>query len=330
VKLIAEPWDCGPGGYQVGGFPAGWAEWNDQFRDSVRDFWRGEAPAKAVTSKLCATPEAFNQHGRRPWASINFITAHDGFTLDDLVSYNGKHNEANGEDNRDGSDSNRSWNCGAEGPTDDAEVERLRRRQARNLLATLLLSQGTPMLLGGDELGRTQGGNNNAYCQDSELSWFDWALEDKGKDRIRFVQRLIALRHKYPILRRDRFLDGAYVDDLGVRDVTWINANGAEMQPQHWDDPSMRCFGMLLDGRAPTTGIRKAGKEATLLIVLNDHHDVVQFTLPEAADGEPWTLLVDTNLDGDTESRSFHKGDAYAVTGRSLLLFQLDAAGRNG
>ena len=187
VKLIAEPWDCGPGGYQVGGFPPGWAEWNDKFRDTVRDFWRGEAPASALAPRLCASADMFNHRGRKPWASVNFVTAHDGFTLNDLVTYNDKHNEANGEDNNDGSSDNRSWNCGAEGPTDDPEINALRERQMRNMLATLLLSQGTPMLLAGDEFGRTQHGNNNAYCQDNEISWVNWDIAREGPvaDRLR-------------------------------------------------------------------------------------------------------------------------------------------------
>ena len=183
--MIAEPWDCGPGGYQVGGFPPGWAEWNDKFRDTVRDFWRGEAPASALAPRLSASGDCFNHRGRKPWACINFVTAHDGFTLNDLVTYNDKHNEANGEDNNDGSSDNRSWNCGAEGPTDDRAINALRDRQIENMLATLLLSQGTPMLLAGDEFGRTQRGNNNAYCQDNEISWLDWDIEDKGRSLIR-------------------------------------------------------------------------------------------------------------------------------------------------
>ncbi|MEO6952783.1 MAG: glycogen debranching enzyme GlgX, partial [Polyangia bacterium] len=329
VKLIAEPWDCGPGGYQVGGFPPGWAEWNDKYRDDVRDFWRGEASATALVKKLCASAETFNNQGRRPWCSINFITAHDGFTLNDAVSYNDKHNEANGDDNKDGSSNNRSWNCGAEGPTDDEGINRLRSRQIRNMLATLLLSQGTPMLLGGDEFGRTQQGNNNAYCQDSELSWFNWQLEDKGKHLVQFVTKLVAMRHKFPILRRDRFLDGEFVEELGVKDVTWLNANGNEMEDRQWGDSGMRCFGMLLDGRAQASGIRRAGKEATLVIVVNCHTDMVEFTLPVAVGSDSWTLLVDTNIEDNAAKGTFKTGSKYGVTSRSLLLFSLDAEGRN-
>src|SRR5580693_2819980 len=217
VKLIAEPWDCGPGGYQVGGFPPGWAEWNDKFRDTVRDFWRAEATVGQLTPRICASGDLFNHGGRRAWASVNFITAHDGFTLNDWASYNDKHNEANGEDNNDGSSSNRSWNCGAEGPTDDKAINDLRGRQKRNMLATLLFSQGTPMMLGGDEFGRTQRGNNNAYCQDSDISWFDWKLGEDADKLLAFTKRLIKLRQSYPALRRSRFLTGQLDETLGVR-----------------------------------------------------------------------------------------------------------------
>jgi isoamylase len=324
VKLIAEPWDCGPGGYQVGGFPPGWAEWNDKFRDVVRDFWRGAAPASALAPRLCASGDLFNHRGRKPWACVNFVTAHDGFTLDDLVSYNDKHNEANGEENRDGNSDNRSWNCGAEGPTDDPEVNALRARQLRNILATLLLSQGTPMVLAGDEFARTQNGNNNAYCQDNDISWVNWDIAEKGRSLIRFVQKLTTLRHRYPILRRGRFLTGAYNQELGVKDVTWVNASGAEMKPAEWDDASMECFGMLMDGRAQPTGIRRRGEDATLLMVLNAYHDLVEFTLPQTAGGSNWSLLIDTNLAEDANLGTFATGDAYGVTGCSLLLFALE------
>ena len=328
VKLIAEPWDCGPGGYQVGEFPPGWAEWNDKFRDDVRDFWRGGSSAAVLTERLCASRAIFDNQGRRPWACVNFITAHDGFTLNDLVSYNEKHNEANGEDNRDGSSNNRSWNCGVEGPTDDPVINELRQRQMRNFLATLLLSQGTPMVLAGDEFARTQGGNNNAYCQDNEISWLNWDIAEKGKALTRFVQKLTGLRHRYPILRRNLFLNGIYIEELGVKDVTWINANGSEMEQSNWGDTGMRCFGMLMDGRAQTTGVRQRGHEATLLMVINDHHDMVKFTLPECAGGNRWSLLIDTNLDEGGKfsgTEMFHTGEFYAVTARSLLLFELEA-----
>jgi isoamylase len=266
VKLIAEPWDIGPGGYQVGGFPPGWAEWNDRFRDTVRDFWRGEATGVQLTSPLCASGEVFNHQGRRPWTSVNFVTAHDGFTLNDVVSYNEKHNEANGEDNNDGTSDNRSWNHGVEGPTDDGEIEKLRARQVRNMLGTLLLSQGTPMVLAGDEFRRTQRGNNNAYCQDNEIAWVDWTLADRHADLVAFVRMLTKLRHTYPILHRTRFLTGEYDADLDVKDVTWIEPGGNEIGIGAWGD--LRCFGMRVDGRAQPTGIHRIGQEATRFFCL--------------------------------------------------------------
>jgi len=320
VKLIAEPWDCGPGGYQVGEFPPGWAEWNDKYRDVVRDFWRGHSKPAALSARLLGSPDLFDRLGRKPSASVNFITAHDGFTLNDLVSYNEKHNETNAENNQDGSSDNRSWNCGLEGPTDDVEINGLRERQLRNFLATLLLSQGTPMVLAGDEFGRTQQGNNNAYCQDNEVSWVNWEIGEKGASLIRFVQKLTALRHKYPILRRNRFLTGKYVKEVGAKDVTWINANGTEMTQEQWLDSTMACFGMLLDGRAQATGIRKSSRDATLLVILNSHSDVVEFNLPEYSGSGCWLLLIDTNQP-DAEEGGFKPKQKYGVTARSLLLF---------
>src|SRR6185503_1687941 len=324
VKLIAEPWDCGPGGYQVGGFPPGWAEWNDKYRDTVRDYWRAEAPPAALAPRLCGSPDVFNRRGRQPWASVNFITAHDGFTLNDLVTYNDKHNEANGEDNKDGHSHNRSWNHGAEGPEVDEPIRALRKRQMKNMLATLLLSQGTPMLLAGDEFARTQKGNNNAYCQDSEISWVDWNHDERAERLINFVRKLTGLRHRFPILRRTRFLTGEFDEELGVKDVSWISTDGEEMREEQWKDANSRCFGMLLDGRAQTTGIRKRGEEATLLIIFNPWQDVVKFKLPRSNGGDGWTLLADTNFPDSTEEPAFPIGHEYEVTGRSLLLFALN------
>ncbi|HEX3747255.1 MAG TPA: glycogen debranching protein GlgX [Bryobacteraceae bacterium] len=326
VKLIAEPWDCGPGGYQVGEFPPGWAEWNDKFRGNVRDFWRGQLSASALAERLCASAPLFNHEGRRPWSCINFITAHDGLTLCDVVSYNQKHNEANGDDNRDGTSDTRSWNSGVEGPTENRAIRKLRGRQMRNLLSTLLLSQGTPMVLAGDEFARTQKGNNNAYCQDNEISWVDWTLAQKNKVQIEFFRKLTSIRHKYPILRRNLFLNGDYIEELEVRDVTWINANGSQMTKGDWDDPATRCFGVLLDGRAQTTGIRQRGKEATLLMVINGYHDAVNFTLTACAGEGEWELLIDTNIAAPEAQPRFKMGSGYTVTGRSLLLFAFEAA----
>jgi glycogen operon protein len=325
VKLIAEPWDCGPGGYQVGGFPPGWAEWNDKFRDTTRDFWKGAVAPKDFAPRLCASADSFDHRGRKPWASVNFVTAHDGFTLNDVVSYNEKHNDANGEDNKDGTDSNRSWNHGTEGPTEDEAVCELRNRQMRNMMATLLLSQGTPMLLAGDEFARTQDGNNNAYCQDNEVSWVNWDIKEKGATMVNFVRTLTRLRHDYPILRRGRFMTGEWNEELQVKDVTWINASGQEMSGEDWDDGNMRCFGMLMDGRAQATGIRRRGSAATMLFVLNAYHDLVQFTLPDCTDGKHWKLLFDTNTPDDVRAEPFEIGDVYTVTARSCLLFRLNA-----
>jgi len=328
VKLITEPWDCGPGGYQVGRFSPGWAEWNDRYRDAVRRFWKGdEGIAPELARRLTGSAELFNRRGRKPWASVNFVTAHDGFTLNDLVSYNERHNEANGEDNRDGSPNNNSWNHGVEGATDAADIAGLRERQKRNMLATLLFSQGTPMLLAGDEIGRSQNGNNNAYCQDNETSWVNWQYPDEGAQLNRFVQRLVALRARYAVLRQSRFLTGEWNEELGLKDSTWLAPSGREMTADNWEDQSTRCLGLLLDGRAQTSGIRRRGSEATLLLVLNAHHDVVEFTLPEAKDGRDWERLIDTNLpeeEEDSEDPVLLKFlHIYNVTGRSLLLFRL-------
>ena len=310
VKLIAEPWDCGPGGYQVGGFPPGWAEWNDKFRDAARDFWRGASDAAELAPRLLASPQEFDHQGRKPWASVNFITAHDGFTLADIVAYEQKHNEANGEDNKDGSSDNRSMNYGVEGPSDDADINRIRGRQIRNMLATLLLSQGSPMIVAGDEFGRTQKGNNNAYCQDNEISWVNWDIDAEGQSLIGFVGRIAGLRQRFPILRRGRFLTDAYNEELDIKELTWVNAGGGEMEPGDWD--GAQCFGLMLDGRAQPTGIRRRGEDATILMIFNAWRDVVEFALPSLGGADQhWTLLIDTNLlrrgggagDGDLQIR---------------------------
>jgi glycogen operon protein len=325
VKLIAEPWDCGPGGYQVGRFSPGWAEWNDRYRDTVRAYWKGEeGKLPELASRLTASADIFNKRGRRPWASVNFITAHDGFTLNDLVSYNEKHNEVNGEDNKDGHDHNLSFNYGAEGPTDDPKIRTLRLRQMRNMLATLLFSQGTPMLLAGDEFARTQQGNNNAYAQDNEISWIDWeGIDDDGIELLEFTRKLIQLRQDLPILRRGRFLSGIYNEELDVKDVTWLTPAGDEMTPEHWQDPNARCISILLDGRAQPTGIRRRGTDVTLLLILNAHHDVVKCTLPEVTGGEAWMCHIDTNQPDLEAPTEFRFGKEYTVTAHSLLLFQL-------
>ncbi|SIO58800.1 glycogen debranching protein GlgX [Paraburkholderia phenazinium] len=330
VRLVAEPWDCGPGGYQVGGFPPGWAEWNDRFRDTTRAFWKGdEGMVPDLAKRLTGSGDKFDRRGRRPWASVNFVAAHDGFTTHDLVSYNDKHNEANGEDNNDGHSDNKSWNFGVEGPTDDADIRQQRERQKRNLLATLLLSQGTPMILAGDEFGRTQQGNNNAYCQDNEISWLDWeAIDDEGRALTEFVKNLTTLRHRLPVLRRGRFLTGEYNAELEVTDTRWLSPTGEDLSQEQWDDAAMRCFGLVIDGRAQASGIRRPASDATLLLVLNAHHDLVNFTLPDIPEGDKWTLLLDTNMPVRDELPAYSAGESYQVTGRSLLLFALDAPSR--
>src|SRR3954465_6050339 len=322
VKLIAEPWDAAMH-YNLGDFPPGWAEWNGKFRDTVRDYWRGTAPPAQLAGRLLGSGDLFDEKGRRTWASINFVTAHDGFTLNDWASYNGKHNEDNGEHNTDGSDDNRSWNCGVEGPTGDRNILDLRNRQKRNMLATPLFSQGTPMILGGDEFGRTQQGNNNAYCQDNDVTWFDWNLDDDGKHLLAFTKRLIKLLHDYPILRRSRFLTGAHDGELNVRDVTWINAGGGEMSEADWNTPWIKCFGMLLDGRTRKTAMPRHGEDQTVLMIMNSFEGSVPFKLPHATGGSQWSLLVDTNIPDAPSGATFAFASTYQVTGRSLLLFAL-------
>lgn len=322
VKLIAEPWDCGPGGYQVGGFPPGWAEWNDKFRDNVRAYWKGDrGELGELARRLTASGDLYNQRGRRPFASVNFITAHDGFTLRDVVSYDHKHNEANDENNQDGTDRNISWNHGCEGATDAPSIRRLRMQQMRNMLATLLFAQGTPMLVAGDEFGRTQHGNNNAYCQDNELSWVDWTLDDEGRELLAFSQHLIALRRSYPILRRQRFLVGHYNEELDVKDVTWLAPDGSEMTEEHWHDEEARCMGMLMDGRAQPSGVKRSGADATLLLLLNADHQPCEFQLPEVHGGRQWLCLVDTHT-AQTVPRPVQQ-NAVELHGRSLQLLEL-------
>ncbi len=304
AKMIAEPWDTGMGGYQVGNFPPGWAEWNDQYRDTVRKFWKGDdGQLPALASRLSGSADIFDHRGRQPWASINFVTAHDGFTLHDLVSYDRKHNEANGEDNRDGSDNNNSWNCGAEGPTDDPAIRALRRRQMRNFLTTLLLSQGVPMLVAGDEIGRSQGGNNNAYCQDNEISWIDWDLDEEAKSLLAFTRRLIRLRLDHIVFHRARFFHGAVIPGTEVKDVTWLAADGNEMEEADWNNGGHKMLALLLSGEAGLTHLTDRGEKETddtFLLVLNAFHEPVDQHLPEIGGGDlHWQVLIDTALDDD-------------------------------
>ena len=290
VKLIAEPWDVGPGGYQVGGFPPGWQEWNGRYRDGVRDFWRGaDAALPAFAASLCGSADLYAAARRAPSASINFVTVHDGFTLADAVAYHHKRNDANGEEGRDGESHNRTWNCGAEGPTDDAAILALRARQQRNLLTTLFVSQGVPLLLAGDEMGRTQQGNNNAYCQDNAISWLDWSDARRNDPLHAFTQRLLQLRRDHPVLRHTQWLTGE-VDADGRRDITWFSVWGLEMTPDEWNSPGVRCFGALLDGR-----FSPAGDANSVLLLINGSHHEALFTVPRCAAGPVgWHPVIDT------------------------------------
>jgi glycogen operon protein len=323
VKLIAEPWDLGHGGYQVGNFPARWAEWNGKYRDCVRAFWKGAGSrAGELAYRLTGSSDLYGDNGRAPFSSINFVTAHDGFTMRDLVSYNEKHNEANGEGNRDGTDDNLSWNCGEEGDTGDAEVLSLRRRQQRNLIATLLLSQGTPMLQGGDEIGRTQRGNNNAYCQDDDISWFDWELDDERRALFGFVRRLIALRREHPGLRRAKFFRGRCIRGLGVRDVMWLRHDGVTMGEEDWDNPSTQSIGMFLSGRG-IDDVDEEGRPLSdddLLLLINGSHVPLTFVLPALPGTGDWELLIDT--DDDDAAGRVAAGGSTPLPPRSTKLFR--------
>jgi glycogen operon protein len=322
VKLIAEPWDAGPTGYQVGGFPAGWSEWNGKYRDTVRDFWRGEpATLGEFAIRFTGSPDLYEPTGRRPIASINFVTAHDGFTLNDLVSYNDKHNEANGEDNNDGETHNRSWNCGVEGPTDDLEVVALRERQKRNFLATLLLSQGVPMLLGGDEMGRSQDGNNNAYCQDNEVSWFDWSDTREHWTLLEFTQRLTALRARHPIFRRRRWFQGRPIHGQGCNDVEWFRPDGTPMTDEDWSSGFAKSVAIFLNGDAiPDPDVRgERVVDDSFLVLFNAHYEPIDFVMPEPAFGERWDVEIDTNDPMLFTPRSVKTGESLAVEARSLV-----------
>jgi isoamylase len=326
VKLIAEPWDVGEGGYQVGNFPPLWSEWNGRYRDAVRDFWRAEPDSLGeFASRLTGSADLYAHSRRRPRASVNFVTAHDGFTLRDLVSYNDKHNEANGEGNRDGESHNRSWNCGVEGDTDDPAVLELRARQQRNFLATLLLSQGIPMLSHGDELGRTQRGNNNAYCQDNEVSWIDWRLTDEQRDLADFTRYVIGLRAAHPVLRRRRFFRGETPThpDQPLPDLVWLLPDGTEMTPEDWHRPDAHSVGVFLNGDAiaePDTCGRPVVDDSFLLL-LNTYWEPVEFRLPDATYGDRWTTLIDTAEPQGPPDESEHKANtAVLVEPRSLIL----------
>ena len=342
VKLIAEPWDLGPDGYRLGDFPAGWSEWNDRFRDGVRRFWRGDGLAREMATLLTGSSDVFDRRGRRPRASLNFVTAHDGFTLHDLVSYDRKHNEANLDDNRDGIAENFSWNCGVEGQTLDPSILALRAKQQRNFLATLLLSQGTPMLLAGDELQRTQRGNNNAYCQDNEMSWLDWSAfnpavaldftrathfdtgDMTGSELIEYVRNLITLRREHPVFRRPRFFRGVEAEPSPLKDITWYAADGREMTPDDWNDGERRTFGALLGGDVGDRFISLRGYpelDDSFLMILNGHPVAQEFVLPSVPAVRRWTYLLDTARAGASPRLPVAPGSRLTIADRSFSLF---------
>lgn len=325
TKLIAEPWDLGEGGYLVGNFPVLWAEWNGKYRDTVRRYWKGDGGQVGdLAFRLTGSSDLYELSGRRPYASINFVTAHDGFSLRDLVSYNDKHNEANGEDNRDGSNDNASWNCGVEGPAEDPAILELRRRQQRNFLATLMFSQGVPMLLAGDEISRTKQGNNNTYCQDNEISWLDWKLDAPKQELLDFTRYVIKLFKEHPALRRRRFFYGRKIRGSEVKDVTWLRPDGQEMTEEDWSNVEMRCFGVRLAGNAINEVDRRGNPvvDDTLLMLFNSHHEPLDFTLPADQPGETWTPLLDTReAGGKRQHPPVPSGKAYLVEARSLAMF---------
>jgi isoamylase len=327
VKLVAEPWDVGEGGYQVGNFPVLWAEWNGKYRDAVRSYWKGdEGQAGEMAYRLTGSPDLYEWSGKRPQASINFVTAHDGYTLSDLVSYNDKHNEANGEDNQDGDNNNKSWNCGVEGPTDDQKINALRRRQQRNFLCTLFLSQGVPMLCGGDEYGRTQQGNNNAYCQDNEISWTNWAWNEYAERLHRFTARLIHLRREHPIFRRPKFFQGRKIRGSEIKDIMWFNPAGIEMEDEEWNTTFVRTLGVMLSG--DTIDVRdfycRSIQDDTFLMMLNAHYEPVKFLLPGQEEVR-WELIIDTRLEeGFLEApKDCTSAEEYDLGERSFSLFRL-------
>lgn len=322
VKLIAEPWDVGPDGYWVGRFPAPWAEWNGKYRDNVRKFWRGDSgQAAEFASRLMGSMDLYRHNGRRPFHSINFVTSHDGFTLRDLVSYNEKHNEANRELNHDGDAHNQSWNMGVEGPSDDPAIRDLRLRQIRNFLATLLISQGTPMLLAGDERGRTQGGNNNAYCQDNPISWIDWSPDPEAEQLVVFTKRLIELRRNHPLLHRRRFFQGPIGPSSAEYDVEWLSPDGQEIGPALWHNAELRCLGLLVNGRVMRE-IDEQGNpvhDDVLLILFNAGQETAPFILPDWPDDPIWEVLVDT-ADPQSSGRGLPSSEIYQLQGHSLVV----------
>jgi glycogen operon protein len=324
LKLIAEPWDVGEGGYQVGNFPVLWAEWNGKYRDTVRRYWKGdEGQLSDLAYRITGSSDLYKNDGRKPSASINFVTAHDGFTMHDLVSYDDKHNIANGEENQDGTNDNNSWNMGAEGPTKDPAILRARQVQVRNFLATLLLSQGVPMICGGDEIARTQFGNNNGYCQDNELSWHDWTRAKEQSGLLEFVAKLIELRKKHPNLRRRNFYQDRAIRNSVVKDIAWYGADGHEMTEGEWNSGWIRSIAVLFNGETLDT-VDEMGRpvvDDTFLILLNSHHDAVGYKLPPAPRNRGWRSLLDTsNVENPFTNGSVEKN--LEIAGRSLRLLR--------
>jgi glycogen operon protein len=333
VKLIAEPWDLGEGGYQVGQFPTKWTEWNARYRDTMRRFWRGDGGVVSeLATRLSGSSDLYEQSGRRPYASINFITAHDGFTLADLVSYNRKHNEANGEADADGENNNLSWNGGVEGPTDDPSIVQLRLRQMRNFMATLMLSQGVPMISGGDEVARTQHGNNNAYCHDTELSWTPWAITPDQRSFLEFVKQVVWLRRREPVLRRRRFFQGRGLRGAGIKDVAWLDPAGREMTDREWQSPDARALGALLSGSA-IQELDARGQPIqgdTLLVLLNASDKPLAFQLPSDSPPPVWLPVLDTARDHGSMPLLDEESTSYSLEPRSLAVLRRDAAAPSG
>lgn len=324
LKLIAEPWDLGEGGYQVGNFPVLWAEWNGKYRDSVRKFWRGdESQVSELAYRLSGSSDLYEDNGKLPSSSINFVTAHDGFTLHDLVSYNQKYNEENGEDNNDGEDHNISWNSGVEGPTDDPEIITLREKRKRNFLGTLLLSQGVPMISHGDEYGRTQNGNNNAYCQDNEIAWMDWNWNENQRKLHEFTRKIIAIRNEYPITHRRRYFKNRQIMGEGIKDIRWLNSDGLDMSREEWETSFIRCMGMLLNGELmqEMDEFGKNLKEDILLILVNSYWEPVSFTLPHEGLSSSWDVLMDTEKPDLAETET-HVLSVYKIAARSMVLLK--------
>ncbi len=332
VKLIAEPWDVGSGGYQVGNFPVLWSEWNGIYRDNVRRFWKGDGGLLPdLATRLSGSSDLYNDDGRKPYASISFVTCHDGFTLHDLVSYNEKHNEANGENNQDGANDNHSWNCGAEGPTDDPAINALRAQQKCNFMATLLLSAGVPMILAGDEFGHTQRGTNNAYCQDNDLTWLNWNITDEQREFMDFVRTLIGFRRTQPVFQRRKFFRGRHIEGADVPDISWFQPTGEEMSDEAWNSGFAQCLGVRLPGDL-IGDVDERGEPIigdSIVLLVNAHHEPVRFTLPSRGENREWERQIDT-ADPAAKAIRIKENDQYEVRGRSLVVLRAKPPAQTG